>query len=81
MPRRCGENFKTAAFPDRPPVHFAPRQLAWRLVQTPHSLDAAATAALARISQDPEVAQRSRLGPPLCSTERTLRRAIGCGVL
>ncbi len=39
------------------PALISPRQLAWRLVQAPQSLDAAATETLARISQDPEVAK------------------------
>lgn len=39
------------------PALISPRQLAWRLVQPPQSLAAAASEALARISQDPEVAK------------------------
>ena len=39
------------------PALISPRQLAWRLVQAPQSLDGAAIEAVARISQGPEVAK------------------------
>lgn len=39
------------------PGLMSSRQLGWRLVQAPQNLDAAATEAIARISQDPEVAK------------------------
>ncbi|RUQ59304.1 ISL3 family transposase [Azospirillum doebereinerae] len=56
------------------PALISPRQLAWRLVQAPQSIDTAATEALARISQDPEVAKGRDL-------VRRLAELIGrCGV-